>query len=124
MFIEIKKGDAMRRFAKVLVAGLLLASVSTSVALANYNKGYKYYKRFIFGKAHIKGLKFLKILGVTTPAQLDPLFKDNGKPLIQLLEKKGYKKAAKEVEVIAKHHALKDLKDFLTGMLNGKIPAD
>jgi hypothetical protein len=123
MFIEFLKETRMRRFAKILVAGLLLASVSTSVAFASYNKGFKYYRHYIKRMSHINGVKFLKILGVQTPAQLKPLFKDNGKPLIQLLEKKGYKRAAKAVEIIAKRHALKDLEDFLIGMLNGKIPA-
>ena len=113
----------MRRFAKMVVAGLLLASVSASVAMADYNKGFKYYQKYVKRASGIKGTDFLKIIGVQTPDQLMPLLKDNAKPLIEKLEKSGHKKAAKAIEKIAKKHKLNDLKDFLVGMLNGKIPA-
>jgi len=113
----------MRRFAKMVVAGVLLASVSASVAMADYTKGFKYYQRYIKKASHIKGSEFPKILGVQTPDELKALFKDNAKPLIEKLEKSGHKKAAKAVEKIAKKHKLKDLEDFLVGILNGKIPA-
>jgi len=113
----------MRRFAKMVVAGLLLASVSASVAMADYNKGYKYYQKYVKKSSGIKGTDFLKVIGVNTPDQLTPLLKDNAKPLIEKLEKSGHKKAAKAVEKIVKKHKLNDLKDFLVGMLNGKIPA-
>ena len=38
-------------------------------------------------------------------------------------KKKGYKKAAKAIEKIVKKHKLNDLKDFLVGMVNSRIPA-
>ena len=113
----------MRRFAKMLVAGALLASVTATMAFANYNIGFRYYKRYVNRMSHIKGTQFLKIIGAQTPDDINKLLKDNAKPLITLLEKKGYKKAAKAIEKIAKRHKLKDLKDFLVGMVNGKIPA-
>ncbi|WP_457564985.1 hypothetical protein [Caminibacter sp.] len=115
----------MKILRNALVAGLLLASVGTTAVFADYNKGFKYYKRFITHKAHIKATKFVKILGVQTPAQLEALFKDDAKPLIQILEKKGYKKAAKIIETkFAKNkRRLKDLEDFLVGIVEGKIPA-
>jgi hypothetical protein len=117
------KGEQMRRFAKMVVAGLLLASVSASVAMADYNKGFKYYQKYVKRASGIKGTTFLKIIGVQTPDQMKALFKNDAKPLIEKLEKSGHKKAAKAVEKIAKKHKLKDLEDFLVGMLNGKIPA-
>ncbi|AZV47034.1 hypothetical protein C3L23_07035 [Nautilia sp. PV-1] len=113
----------MRRFAKIFVAGLLLASVSVTAAFADYNKGFKYYQKYVKRMSHIKGTQFLKIIGVQTPDQMKALLKDDAKPLIAKLEKLGKKKAAKAIEKIAKKHKLKDLQDFLVGMLNGKIPA-
>ncbi len=113
----------MRRFAKMLVAGLLLASVSVSVAMADYNKGLKYFQRYI-KKAHkIKSPDLLKKIGVKTPDDLNALFKDNAKHLIEKLKAAGLKDEAKGVEKIAKKHKLKDLKDFFIGVLNGKLPA-
>jgi len=113
----------MRRFAKMVVAGLLLAALSASVAMADYNKGFKYYQKYVKRASGIKGTDFLKVIGVQTPDQLKLLLKDNAKPLIEKLKKSGHKKAAKAIEKIVKKHKLNDLKDFLVGMLNGKIPA-
>ncbi|WP_024787766.1 MULTISPECIES: hypothetical protein [unclassified Lebetimonas] len=113
----------MRRLAKMLVAGALLASVTATMAFADYNKGFKYYEKYVKRMSHIKGTKFLKIIGAQTPDDINALFKNNAKPLISLLEKKGQKKAAKAIEKIVKKHKLNDLKDFLVGMVNGKIPA-
>jgi hypothetical protein len=112
----------MKRFAKMIVAGLLLASVSTTAAFADYNKGFKYYQKYV-KKTGVKGTTFLKLIGVQTPDQLAPLMKDNAKPLIAKLNKLGKKNVAKAIEKIVKKHKLKDLNDFLVGMLNGKIPA-
>ena len=113
----------MRRFAKVMVAGLLLASVSVSVATADYDKGYKYYKKYVTKKSGIKGSDFVKIIGVKTPEEVKALLKDNAKPLIEKLEKLGEKKAAEGIKKIVKKKKLKDLEDFLVGIVNGKIPA-
>ena len=113
----------MRRFAKVMVAGLLLASVSVSVAMADYDKGFKYYKKYIMKKSNIKGSDLVKMLGVKTPEEVKALLKDNAKPLIKKLEKLGKKEAIKGIKKIAKKKKLKDLEDFLVGIVNGKIPA-
>ncbi len=113
----------MRRFAKMVVAGLLLASVSASVAMADYNKGLKYFTKYIKKAHQIKSPVLLQKVGAKTPDDLDALFKDNAKLLIQKLEAAGLKKEAKGVEKIAKKHKLKDLKDFFIGVLNGKLPA-
>jgi hypothetical protein len=117
------KGAIMRRLAKMLVAGALLASVTATMAFADYNKGYKYYQKYVNRASHIKGTDFLKLIGAKTPDDINALFKNNAKPLISLLEKKGQKKAVKAIEKIVKKHKLNDLKDFLVGMVNGKIPA-
>ncbi len=113
----------MKKLAKMLVAAFLLAGLSASVAMASYNKGFAYYKRYVLKQSHIKGTQFLKVIKAQTPADLKPLMKDNAKGLIALLNKEGHKKAAKAIETLAKKHKLKDLQDFLVGMLNGKIPA-
>jgi len=111
------------KVSKLLVAGALIATVGGTALFADYNKGYKYYTKFIKRKAHIKAPEFIKILGVKTPDELKALFADNGKGLIEKLKATGHEKAAKQVEKLVKKHKLKDLEDFLVGILNGKIPA-
>ena len=111
------------KLSRLFVASAIALSFTATTALADYNKGFKYFSKYIKRKAHITAPNFIKILGVKTPDELKALFKDNAKPLIEILEKKGYKKAAKAVEKIAKKHKLKDLEDFLVGIMNGKIPA-
>ena len=113
----------MRRFAKMMVAGLLLPSVSVSVAMADYDKGYKYYKKYVIKKSGIKGSDFVKIVGMKTPQDVKALLKDNAKPLIKKLEQLGKKEAVVAIKKIAKKKKLKDLEDFLVGIVNGKIPA-
>lgn len=113
----------MKRFAKVMVAGLLLASVSVSVATADYDKGLKYYKKYVMKKSNLKGSELVKIIGAKTPEEVKALLKDNAKPLIEKLEKLGKKEAAEGIKKIAKKKKLKDLEDFLVGIVNGKIPA-
>jgi D-alanyl-D-alanine carboxypeptidase len=85
----------MKKLGKILIAGCLVASFSTTALFADYNKGYKYYNKFIKKKTKIKGTKFLKIIEAKTPEDIDALFKDNAKPLISLLEKKVKKKLPK-----------------------------
>ena len=111
------------KVSKLLVAGALIATVGGTSLFADYNKGYKYYDKIIKRKTHIKAPQFIKILGVQTPDELEELFANNGKGLIEKLNASGHKKAAKAVEKIIKKHKLNDLKDFLIGIMNGKIPA-
>ena len=113
----------MRRFAKMMVAGLLLASVSVSVATADYDKGLKYYKKYVMKKSGIKGSELIETLKIKTPQEVKALLKDNAKLLIEKLEKLGKKEAAEGIKKIAKKKKLKDLEDFLVGIVNGKIPA-
>jgi len=113
----------MRRFANMLVAGVLLAALSSTAAFADYNKGFKYYQKFVKRASGIKGTDFLRLLNIQTPDDVNALLKNNAKPLIEKLDKLGKKKAANAIAKIVKKHKLKDLKDFLVGMVNGKIPA-
>jgi len=110
------------KISRILVAGAIVASLGTAL-FADYNKGYKYYDKIIKRKTHIKAPEFVKILGVQTPDELEKLFENNGKGLVEKLKATGHKKAAKAVEKIIKKKKLNDLKDFLIGILNGKIPA-
>ncbi len=111
------------KLSRLFVAGAIALSFTATAALADYNKGYKYYSKYIKRKAHIKAPEFIKVLGVQTPDELKALFKDNGKPLIEKLKAAGKDKAAAAVEKLAKKGKLKDLEDFLVGVMNGKIPA-
>jgi hypothetical protein len=111
------------RLLKLIAAGAIIAGLSVTSAMADYNKGFKYYNKMIKKKAHLKSTQMLKVLGVKTSAELEKLFANNAKGLIAALKAAGQDKAAKGVEKIVKKHKLKDLKDFLVGIMNGKIPA-
>jgi len=111
------------RVARLLVAAAVATGLSVSVAMADYNKGYKYYNKYIKKKSGLKSTQLIKVLGVKTADELEALFKDNAKPLIEKLKAAGQEKAAKGVEKIVKKKKLNDLKDFLVGIMNGKIPA-
>ena len=110
------------KLSKLLLAGAILAG-SMTVAMADYNKGYKYYNKLVLKKSHLKSKKMLDLLGIKSPAQLEKLLDNNAKGLIAALKAKGQDKAAAGVAKIVKKHKLNDLKDFLIGILNGKIPA-
>jgi len=111
------------KLAKVLLAGAIATGLTVSVAMADYNVGYKYYNKFVKKKSHLKSTQLIKVLGVQTVDELKALFKDNGKPLVEKLKAAGQDKAAKGVEKIIKKGKLKDLEDFLVGIMEGKIPA-
>ena len=110
------------KLTKLLVAGAVVAGLTASVAMADYNKGFKYYNKYVKRKAHLKSTQLIKELGVQTVDELKALFANNGKPLVEKL-KKINPKAAKGVEKIIKKRKLKDLEDFLVGIMEGKIPA-
>ena len=110
------------KLTKLLVAGAVVAGLSVSVAMADYNKGFKYYNKYVKRKAHIKSTQFIKELGVQSVDELKALFKDNGKPLVEKLEQTN-PKAAEGVKKIIKKGKLQDLEDFLVGIMEGKIPA-
>ena len=111
------------KLSRLFVAGAIALSFTATTALADYNRGFKYYNKYVKKKSHIKSTQLIKILGVQTVDELKALFKDNGKPLIEKLKATGHEKAAKGVEKIIKKGKLKDLEDFLVGIMEGKIPA-
>jgi hypothetical protein len=111
------------KLTRLILAGAIAAGLSASVAMADYNKGFKYYDKFVKRKAHLKSTQMIKVLGVQTVDELKALFKDNGKPLVEKLKAAGQDKAAAGVEKIIKKGKLQDLEDFLVGIMEGKIPA-
>jgi len=110
------------KLSKLALAALIAAGFTTT-AFADYTKGFKYYNKYVKKKSHIKSTQLIKILGVKTPDELKELFKNNGKPLVEKLKASGHKDAAKAMEKIIKKHKLKDVEDFLIGIMNGKVPA-
>jgi len=111
------------RLLKLVAAGAIIAGLSVTSAMADYNKGYKYYNKMVKKKSKLTSGKMLKILNIKTSDQLEELLKDDAKGLISALEAKGQDKAAAGVKKIVKKHKLKDLQDFLMGIMDGKLPA-
>jgi hypothetical protein len=111
------------RLLKVLVAGAIIAGLSVTSAMADYNKGFKYYNKYIKKKSKLKSKAMIDLLGVKTSSDLEKLLDNNAAGLISALKAKGQDKAAAGVEKVVKKHKLNDLKDFLIGIMNGKIPA-
>ena len=89
----------------------------------DYNQGYKYYTKYILKPSQIKVTDFVKIIGAKTNEDLDKLFADNGKKLIEILKEQKQFIAIKGLEKIIKKGRLNDLKEFLKGVLAGKVPA-
>ena len=111
------------RLLKLVAAGAIIAGLSVTSAMADYNKGFKYYNKYVKKKSKLKSSQMLTLLNITTPDQLNALLANNASGLISALEAKGQTKAADGVRKIVKKHKLNDMKDFLIGILNGKIPA-
>jgi len=89
----------------------------------NYDKGYKYYIRYILKPSKIKVTDFIKIIRVKNNNDLDKLFANNAKKLIEKLKEEKQFIAIKGIETIIKKRKLNDLKAFLKGVLAGKVPA-
>ncbi|GAX87146.1 conserved hypothetical protein [Lebetimonas natsushimae] len=106
---------------KILVSAVIL--VSFSYAINPYTKGYRAYIRYIkhAGGHTLKAPQLLKKLDVNTPDQLNALFTDNAKPLLEKLNKLN-PKAAKGLQKIIEKGELPYLKVFFTKILEGKIP--
>ena len=108
------------KLAKLTLAALLAGSIFATTASADPAVGFKVFKKTIKKKTHLNGTKFLAKLGFTSPSQVEELkalFKNNGKPFLKLVEEKLGKKAASQVKKIIKKHKIKDLEDFLVGIL-------
>ena len=111
------------RLLKVIAAGAIIAGLSMTSAMADYNKGFKYYNKMVKKKSKLKSSQMLKLLNIKTAAQLEKLLDNNAAGLIAALEEQGQDKAAAGIKKIVKKKKLQDLKDFLIGIMNGKIPA-
>jgi hypothetical protein len=109
---------------KLIAAGAIIAGLSMTSAIADYNKGVKYYNKFVKNKSGLKSLDLIKKLNIKTAAQLDKLLDNKAAGLIAALTKAGDAKSAAGIAKIAKSKKkLKDLRDFLIGIMNGKLPA-
>jgi len=89
----------------------------------DYNVGYKYYVKYIAKPSKIKVTDFVKIIRAKNEKDLDELFADNGKKLLEILKEEKQFIAIKGLEKIIKKGKLEDLKAFLKGVLEGKVPA-
>ncbi|WP_456488620.1 hypothetical protein [Caminibacter pacificus] len=89
----------------------------------DYNVGFKYYSKYIFKPAKIKVTDFIKIIGAKNDKDLDKLFANNGELLIKKLEEEKQVYAVKGLKSIIQKGKLNDLKEFLKGVLGGKVPA-
>jgi len=90
----------------------------------DYNIGYKYYTKFILKPAKIKVTDFIKIIGAKTPEDIDKLFENNAQKLKEVLAKEKQNIALEGINQIIKRKKLNDLKAFLKGAVEGKIPAN
>jgi len=106
------------KLAKMLVAGVVVAGLSVSVAMADYNKGFKYYKRYVTNTSHVTATQFIKKLNVQSVDQLNAII-DNKAKFEKVLKEIGV--PSKKIKKIIKKK--KDIRDFLDGIMNGKIPA-
>jgi len=112
------------KLVKLIAAGAIIAGLSMTSAMADYNKGVKYYNRYVKNKTGLKSLTLIKKLNIKTADQLDKLLANHAKGLIEALKKAGDAKSAAGIAKIAKSKKkLKDLRDFLIGIMNGKLPA-
>jgi len=89
----------------------------------DYSLGFKYYSKYIFKPAKIKVTDFVKIIGAKTKNDLDKLFANNGELLIKKLEEQKQTYALEGVKTIIKKGKLNDLKAFIQGVMEGKVPA-
>jgi len=112
------------KLVKLIAAGVIIAGLSMTSAMADYNKGYKYFNRYVKNKTGLKSTALIDKLHIKTAAQLDKMLDNKAAGLIAALKKAGDAKSAEGIAKIAKSKKkLKDLRDFLIGIMNGKRPA-
>jgi len=112
------------KLAKLIAAGAIIAGLSMTSAMADYNKGVKYFNRYVKNKTGLKSITLIKKLNIKTASQLDKMLDNKAAGLIAALKKSGDAKSAAGIAKIAKSKKkLKDLRDFLIGIMNGKLPA-
>ena len=90
---------------------------------ADYNKGFKFYQKYIKKPTKITSTKFIKELNISTEKDINLLLENNADLLIKKLKENNQTKAIKGIKKIIKKHKLKDLNDFIKGIYEGKIPA-
>ena len=86
----------------------------------DYDKGFKYFRHYF---KNIKVTVFLKQLNLNYNNISIITNKENFKKLIENSNLKNKKEILKGVNIIFKKHKQYDLKEFLKGILEGKIPA-
>jgi len=89
----------------------------------DYSTGYKYYTKYILKPSQIKVTDFVKIIGAKTNEDLNKLFENNASALLKKLKEEKQFIAIKGIEKIIKKGKLNDLKEFLKGVIAGKVPA-
>ena len=52
------------KLSKLLVAGAIIAGLSITSAMADYNKGFKYYNKLVKKKSKLKSSQMIKILDI------------------------------------------------------------
>ncbi|WP_457561786.1 hypothetical protein [Caminibacter pacificus] len=90
----------------------------------DYNIGYKYYTKYILKPAKIKVTDFVKIIRAKNEEDLNKLFANNAEKLKEILKKEKQFIALEGIEKIIKRNKLNDLKEFLKGVIAGKVPAN
>ena len=102
----------MKKLLTILAIGVL------TLSYADYNKGSKYYNRYIKKPTKLKSTTYLKDFNITTQKKLDCIISNN-----RLFEAtlKDENLSKRNIKKVIKHK--KDIKDFLNGVINGKIPA-
>ena len=89
----------------------------------NYSTGYKYYTKYILKPSQIKITDFIKIIGAKTNEDLNKLFENNASTLLKKLKEEKQFIAIKGIKKIIKKGKLNDIKEFLKGVIAGKVPA-
>jgi ribosomal protein L15 len=110
---------------KLRLSLLIAIVLSTQLyAIRPYVDGYRMYIRYVkhIPRYGIKAPDLLKQLNVRTEEDLDKLFENNGKLLIEKTAQFN-PKAAEGLKKIIKRGKIKQLKVFLSNILTGRIPA-
>ena len=113
----------MRKLILVGLIGILITNL-----FADYNKGFKYFQKYIKRKTQYNATQFLEALEINSTDKLNNYFDKNTSKLFVVIEdlnisKKKKEKLIKSLKKLQKKHKIRDVKDFLKGILNGKIPA-
>ena len=118
---------------KIATVAIFIIGVSTTSLMADAQKGSKYYSKYLIETLEANHIKFndlriflgtqniINVLHIKTDAQARELFKNNGKKLLQLLEKHHLKYDLEVIKKIIKIGKLKDYEDFFLGNLQFRV---